>query len=187
MRPAKLQRRDKDKSVFSRLSVDDFPKPKVSSRVHKEQPSREYILATQAGDEQSRARNKRMFGSLLGTLQKFCQEESKLKPTEEKKAKIEQKLEQQEALEKEKVRIEKQSLFGERKRKQLEIKLLEIKMYKLKDLAAWEESKKPLVNFIKTKTRPCICYLPKKMNAKSEEKLAQSKIDAESEFKKNNL
>lgn len=176
------------KSVFSRLSgnKDDYQQPKqklqLQSRIVKEIPSREDVLLAQTPDEESRARNKRIFGQLLGTLQKFCQEESRLKPKEEKKKEIEKKLEQQEKMEREKLRMERQNLFSDRKRKQLEIKALEIKMYKVRDLAAWEESKKPLANFIRTKTKPYIYYLPKKLNSRMEEKLRQSKIEVESKW-----
>jgi pinin len=191
--PVKQQRKGevKTKSVFSRLSSQssnrgdedyELPKQKLQSRIVKEMPSREDIVQMQSGDELSRARNKRMFGSLLGTLQKFCQEESRLKPKEEKKAQIEKKLEQQEQLEKEKMRMEKQNLFEDRKRKQLEIKALEIKMYKLRDLAAWEESKKPLVNFIRTKSKPHIYFIPKILNSKTQEKLDASKGEVDSKF-----
>ncbi|CAO1429975.1 unnamed protein product, partial [Diamesa tonsa] len=186
--PQSKQRRQivdtKSNSVFSRLSnsrddadYDDYPnKPKISSRVIKEQPTRDRkdALAAQSSDEKSRARNKRMFGSLMGTLQKFCQEESRLKPAIEKKAKIEKKLEEKDLKEKEKMKQEKDNLMSDRKRKQLEIKALEIKMYKLKDLKAWEDSKKALVNFIGTKNKPQIFYLPKVMNPQMEENLLAS-------------
>lgn len=166
-------------SVFSRLSGPpnrdaDYEKPRIHSRVIKEQPTRQEIVAAQGSDEQSRARNRRIFGSLLGTLQKFTQEESKLKSKEEKKAQIEKKLEEQQKVERENMRKEKQCLFTDRKRQQLEIRAIETKMTKMKDLEAWEETRKPLANFIKTKTSPHIYFLPKRMDSKMEKKLKGS-------------
>lgn len=176
------------KSVFSRLSDppnrnrynnedEDEVKPRVSSRVIKEQPTREDIVAAQGGDEQTKARHRRIFGSLLGTLQKFCQEESRLKGKEEKKAQIEKKLEEQQKKEREVLRKEKQNLFSDRKRQQLEIRAMEIKMLKIKDLAAWEATKKPLGNFIRTKAKQHLYYLPKVLDKKSQERLKRSKED----------
>lgn len=48
---------------------------KMPSAVSRELPTRAAVLRAQVGDEQARTRNRRMFGSLLGTLQKFKQEE----------------------------------------------------------------------------------------------------------------
>lgn len=182
--PAKKWNSD-GKSVFSRLSDpprrynndEDEVKPRVSSRVIKEQPTREDIVAAQGGDEQTKARHRRIFGSLLGTLQKFCQEESRLKSKEEKKAQIEKKLEEQQKKEREVLRKEKQNLFSDRKRQQLEIRAMEIKMLKMKDLAAWEATKKPLANFIRTKAKQHLYYLPKVLDKKSQERLKRSKED----------
>ncbi|XP_035891018.1 pinin [Anopheles stephensi] len=176
--PAKRRAIGETKSVFSRLSGPpnrdvDYEKPRIFSRVIKEQPSKEDIVAAQGSDERSRARNRRIFGSLLGTLQKFSQEESKLKSKEEKKAMIEKKLEEQEKAERENMLKEKQCLFTDRKRQQLEIRALETKVAMLKALEMWENSKRPLQNFIKTKTNPPIYYLPKRMNAAMEKKLAE--------------
>ncbi|XP_053693189.1 pinin [Sabethes cyaneus] len=164
------------KSVFSRLSGPpnrdaEYEKPRVYSRVIKEQPTRQEVVAAQGSDEQSRARNRRMFSSLLGTLQKFSQEESKLKSKEEKKAQIEKKLEEQQKVERENLRKEKQCLFTDRKRQQLEIRAIETKMIKMRDFETWEQHKKPLSNFIKTQTKPHIYFLPKKLDAKMEKKL----------------
>lgn len=173
------------KSVFSRLSGPpnrdvEYEKPRVYSRVIKEQPTRQEVVAAQGCDEQSRARNRRIFSSLLGTLQKFSQEESKLKSKEEKKAQIEKKLEEQQKVERENLRKEKQCLFTGRKRQQLEIRAIETKMIKMRDLETWEQHKKPLGNFIKTQTKPHIYFLPKKMEAKSEKKL----FDCQEEHRK---
>lgn len=159
---------------------DDEVRPKINSRVIREMPTRQEIVAAQGTDAASRARNRRMFGSLLGTLQKFCQEESRLKQKEDRKAKIEKKLEDQQLQERENMKRERQDLFTNRKRQQMEIKMLEMKMNRMKELSAWEESKKPLLNFIRTKAKPRVYYVPKVMDKKSEKKLADSKADLES-------
>lgn len=78
-------------SVFKRLSErpshyeeepQHFQKQIISKVIvtPKEVPSRQEALAAQNSDEKFKARNRRMFGALLGTLQKFQQEETKLKP-----------------------------------------------------------------------------------------------------------
>lgn len=166
--------------AFSRLGAkeqdeaDDFPKPKISSRViSKEQPpaSRENALAMQSRNHDL-ARNKRMFGSLLGTLQKFRNEEDK--GVQEKRAKIEMKIEKQQLLVKEKLKQEKDTLIADRKRKQLEIKSLEFKMFKLRTLKSWEEHQQALVKFIGTKTKPQIFFLPKIMSTETEALLKDS-------------
>lgn len=41
--------------------------------------SREEVIAEQRGDRSGLTRNRRMFGALLGTLQQFKQDETKLK------------------------------------------------------------------------------------------------------------
>lgn len=183
------------KSVFSRLSGPpprhhhnhnagniEEPKPKLNSRVIREMPTRQEIVEAQGTDAASKARNRRMFGSLLGTLQKFCQEESRLKPKEDRKAQIEKKLEEQQLQERETMKRERQDLFQNRKRQQIEIKMLEMKMMRMKELTTWEDAQKPLMNFVRTKAKPRIYYLPKVMDAKTEKKLEESRADLESKF-----
>lgn len=174
--------------IFSRLGVkeeiqddetDDYPKPKVSSRViSKEQPpaSRENALAMQSRNNDL-ARNKRMFGSLLGHIQKFRNEEDK--GVQEKRAQIEMKIEKQQLLVKEKLKQEKDTLISDRRRKQLEIKSLEIKMFKLRNLKAWEDHKKSLVNFIGSKATPQIYFLPKVMSPKTDALLKESQHEVQ--------
>lgn len=118
-----------------------------------------------------------IFGTLLGTLQKFCQEESRLKQKEQKKAQIERKLEEQQNQEREIMKKERQSLYNNRKRQQMEIKMLENKMNLMKEFSTWEETKKPLMNFIRTKTKPRIYYLPKILDKRTERKLDECKRD----------
>lgn len=174
------KRTNDSKSVFNRLSsptsryTDTEARPRLTSRVIRELPSRQEIVAAQGADSESRARNRRMFGSLLGTLHKFCQEESRLKKKEEKKAQIEQKVEKQEMLEREYLKTERETLFVDRKRKQMEIRRLELKMSRLKDFESWESSIKCLKPYIKTKATPSIYYRPKVLTKKTEILLAES-------------
>lgn len=185
-----VKRRFETKSVFSRLSglqareeeIKYDMKPKLNSRIIRELPTKEEIVEAQGSDPASRARHRRMFGSLLGTLQKFCQEESRLKQKEEKKAQIEKKLEEQQVQERKNMKKERESLYNNRKRQQLEIKMLETKMNLMKEFSTWEESKKPLMNFIRTKSKPRIHYLPKILDKKSQKRLDDCKRDIESKF-----
>ncbi|KAJ8941916.1 hypothetical protein NQ318_013249 [Aromia moschata] len=133
------KRRNSNVSVFKRLSerlvpdddVHHGPQKQIISKVivtPKEIPSREEALEAQNKDEKFKARNRRMFGALLGTLQKFQQEETKLKPREEKRKQLERKIEEHEIKEKEEIKKERQELFLSRKKKQTEIKIIELKM-----------------------------------------------------------
>lgn len=159
-------------------------KPRMQSRVIRELPTRQEVVAAQGDDEQSRARNRRMFGSLLGTLQKFNQEEAKLKSKVDKKAQIEKKLEEQEKKERINMKKERETLFINRKKQQLEIRKLEIKMDLMKEFEVWENSKKYLKNVIKTKSKPNIFYQPKSANDKVEKLLSKSRAAVEDEIEK---
>ncbi|KAJ9585684.1 hypothetical protein L9F63_002474, partial [Diploptera punctata] len=187
-----IKRRPGDtRTVFSRLSgpprlkregdsadeEDVGNKPAISSRViatPKELPSRQEVMAAQGTDERSKARNRRMFGALLGTLRKFRQEETRMKDKEEKRAKVEKKLEENAKREKEELKKERQELFQERKRRQAEIKKIELKMLRIKEQDEWESKHRHLLNFIQTRTKPHIFYLPKTHNLKTEERLVAS-------------
>ena len=71
-------------------------------------------------------RNRRMFGNLLGTLQRFRQDESRVKERELKKRKVEEKIEEKTEKEKEEARNKKRELFVERKKQQHELKILQV-------------------------------------------------------------
>lgn len=180
-------------SVFKRLSdkvyeepIKTQPKGLISKVIPapKEIPSRQDVLDKQNKDEKFKARNRRMFGALLGTLQRFQQEETKLKKKEDKRIQIEKKIEEHEQQEKEEIKKERQELFLNRKKKQQEIKMIELKMLRMKEYAAWEESQRPRTHFIVTKAKPHIHYLPRKMDEKAKELLEKSKVNIEEQIEK---
>ncbi|XP_034111865.1 pinin [Drosophila nasuta] len=170
-RPSKEE--DEDASIW-------LPTPRINSRVIRELPSREEIVEAQGIDSESRARNRRMFGSLLGTLQKFCQEESRLRKTEDKKAQIEKKLEKQQLQERELLQKERNSLYLDRKRKQLEIKCLENKMARVKDFKTWEHSMNNQKNQIQTKSKPHLLFQPRLNTPHTEQLILKRKIELDS-------
>ncbi len=68
-----------------------------------------------------------MFGNLLGTLQRFRQDETRVKDRENKKKEVEKKIEEKTLKEKEEARKQKRELFFDKKKKQHEIKILEVR------------------------------------------------------------
>lgn len=177
------------KIVLNRLSKEEedalwMPTPRINSRVIREMPSREEIVEAQGVDSESRARNRRMFGSLLGTLQKFCQEESRLRKKENKKALIEKKLEEQELQEKTLIQKERETLFLDRKRKQNEIRNLERKVARLKDFKTWEQSMICHQHQIRTRTKPHIFYQPRLHSAQTDKLVLESKSELDCVLKK---
>ncbi|KAH8264573.1 hypothetical protein KR038_010296 [Drosophila bunnanda] len=169
------------KSATPRFPIEenDGRPPRINSRVIRELPSKKEVVEAQGTDSESRARNRRMFGSLLGTLQKFCQEESRLKSKEDKKAEIEKKVEKQELQERALLRKERESLFLNRKQKQFEIRRLEYKMARLKDFKSWEATMTYSKNNIRTITKPHLFYRPKAHSEITEKLLSKSKGDAD--------
>ncbi|KAJ8880794.1 hypothetical protein PR048_017265 [Dryococelus australis] len=93
---------------------------------------------------------------------------------EEKRAQVEKKLEENAKREKEELKRERQELFQERKRKQAEIRKIEFKILRIKEQDEWEAKHRYLLNFIQTRTKPHIFYLPKAQSAKTEERLVAS-------------
>ena len=131
--------------------------------------SREETLEEQKNDTKVVARNRRMFGALVGTLQRFNKEEIKKKDVLEKKKVVEKKVEEKTEREKEEIKTRKRELFDEQKKKKKDIQIIQIQMKRVEEYEAWEKSKKSEVNFIRTKTtQPEIYWLPKQHTDKSE-------------------
>ncbi|XP_033316474.1 pinin [Bombus bifarius] len=188
------------KTVFSRLSArvpsnnddsadedDNVIKPAVSSRViatPREIPSRQEVIRRERIDERSRQRNKRMFGALLGTLQKFRQEETKLKAKEDKKAEVEARVEEARRREKEELRRERQQLFLSRKRQLAEVRALEAKLARSRQFQDWRAAQLPLASFIKTRAQPSIYYVPKRKHPQTDILLGQSAKELHEEIER---
>ncbi|XP_064622582.1 pinin-like [Lineus longissimus] len=125
--------------------------------------SRRETIDQQNKDTKGNARNRRMFGLLLGTLQRFKDDSQEKQDRDKRRRDIELKLEERAVQEREDVKKERQMLFNARKRKQQELRQLETKMELVKLQKDWERETKKLSNFIRTKTRPHIYYLPKEL------------------------
>ncbi|BFF91723.1 pinin [Drosophila madeirensis] len=181
-RSFKDKRRAFDSNYGDARFTTDESEPRsarINSRVIRELPSRKEVVEAQGTDSESIARNRRMFGSLIGTLQKFCQEESRLKIKEDKKAEIEKKLERQELQERTMLRKERETLFLNKKRKQFEIRALEYKMARLKDFKSWESNISYQKNQIRTKTKPHLFFRPQIHTPRTEKLLLECKTYVE--------
>ncbi|XP_060068943.1 pinin-like [Ylistrum balloti] len=148
---------------------DDLPnKPTIQSSVvatPKESRTRQSSIEEQSSDRKGTARNRRMFGLLLGTLRKFKDEAKETEDKEVQRKQIEQKLEEKAISEKEDLLRERHQLFLERKQQQAKIRRLEYKMELIEIHDAWEKETRKLEKFIHTKAKPHIFYLPKTMDA----------------------
>ncbi|XP_048737196.1 pinin-like [Ostrea edulis] len=168
---------------------EDIPnKPAVQSSVghvsiSKTPRSRRESIDVQSTDKKGSARNKRMFGLLLGTLQKFKTEAKETEDRETQRKEIEKKLDEKFKQEKEEIIKERRQLFEERKHQQAKIQRLEQKMELVAMHEDSEKEVKKLVNFLRTKAKPHIYYMPRIMNETLSAKLENSKTAVEEMIK----
>lgn len=91
--------------------------------------SRSELLNEQSGDQNIKARNRRMFGMILGTLKSFEKEEStKRKEQVDKKVEKEQKVEEQKEREREEAVRMRRELIEEKRDKQIKLRQLQAKI-----------------------------------------------------------
>ncbi|CAF3812999.1 unnamed protein product [Rotaria sp. Silwood1] len=141
-------------------------------------------------DQQSTIRNRRMFGVLLGTLNKFKAEANAYNEQTLgiKRQQIERRLEEKQAKEREDKQHERTELLASKRTCQQKLKLVNIKIEIMQRMATHEKFHLPLRNFIRTKAKPYVFYLPKgSIDEVFEKKLqeSQNEIDKEmEEFKR---
>ncbi|KAL8150730.1 hypothetical protein V2J09_020538 [Rumex salicifolius] len=134
-------------------------------------------------------RNRRMFGQLLGTLEKFRKEDRQLSGSEAymKRSNSLQKAEQRAREESERLRQEERDKIVENRKRDLILRTrlaakAEEKKLELLFLQ-WSEHHKKLSNFLRTKTEPPIYYMPVKPLNEDPSSSEQKKEEAFLEWK----
>ncbi|CAH1262470.1 PNN [Branchiostoma lanceolatum] len=127
-------------------------------------------------DEQSKKRNRRMFGMLMGTLQRFRTEEvsKQQQDKERRRVEIDKKLDEKVEEEKKAAAAERQVLFKERRAKQAELRKLEYKLELAQLQEEWDRHNAHLMQFIQVKASPALFWCPKKHSKETLQLLKES-------------
>eukprot|EP00057_Strongylocentrotus_purpuratus_P031739 XP_785510.4 PREDICTED: pinin [Strongylocentrotus purpuratus] len=126
-------------------------------------------------DKKSTDRNKRMFGHLLGTLQKFRDESDSKTDKDKRRKEIEKKLDEKAVEEKKAVAEERKLLMRDRKDKQAELNRLEQLVELTQEHKEWDAHSAVLSNYIRTRAKPSIFYKPAKWTLGTEKLFKESK------------
>ncbi|GFR67746.1 pinin [Elysia marginata] len=173
--PAPMRRNEREDSPYE----EELPhKLSVHSSVvatSREAKNRDEIMQEQTKDKEGMQRNRRMFGLLLGTLNRFKTESKTLETKDVRRKKIEEKLEEKAEKEKKKFKQETKLLMEEMHLEQSKISRLEQKMEMVQEHADREAELLKLKNFIVTKAKPRIFWKPVQMSTVAENKMKDSK------------
>ncbi|KAI9259447.1 pinin/SDK/memA/ protein conserved region-domain-containing protein [Phascolomyces articulosus] len=129
----------------------------------------------------SKRRGQRMFGVLLGTLNKFKDDTKHKTDAEKKREEIDSKL--HEKLVNEKKELE-ETMQADKERRDREATLLkkrEERVVEEKREATYIQQKESLANYIKTKTEPRLLYRPKNLTDEHEKEIEEQKALARKE------
>ena len=120
-----------------------------------------------SGSEQ---RNKRIFGVILGTLRQFKSEDKERSNSAQaiSRKELEKKIEIQKIEEKNRILEEKRKLEIEKRKTIKNIEMIEQKMELTKEFDTWKKNQVQYKNFIRTKTKPYIFYVPKELDANTQ-------------------
>ncbi|XP_024401629.1 uncharacterized protein [Physcomitrium patens] len=142
-------------------------------------------VLSKTSDPNVAKRNRRMFGALLGTLEKFRREDEKLSGSESFQRRSEQlkKAEHKAQEENERLRQQEKEALAEKRRADLILRAklateAEAKQLELLFLQ-WAEHHTRLASFIKTKAGPRIYYLPVKSSEETDKLLQEAQQDLE--------
>ncbi|KAI8978913.1 pinin/SDK/memA/ protein conserved region-domain-containing protein [Pilobolus umbonatus] len=139
-----------------------------------EESKRPRIELNEVGQE----RSKRLFGVLLGTLNKFKSETLQNSEVDRKRKEIDNKLHEKLELEKKELAA-KISAREEEKNRMIELKKRQeqLKIEEKRELLKVEESNL-LAYYLKTENKPCIYYLPHQLTDEMKQKIEKQKEEA---------
>lgn len=136
---------------------------------------RKVILESQKSDKRVFDRNKRMFGMLMGTLERFKSEETDRERLTIKRSRIEERLDQEVERERASVTQEVERMLEQRQHKERLLDKADLRLDILDRFEGWDSTHRHLCNFIRTETKPKIFWLPKEHNPVTERRLKETR------------
>ncbi|KAI7886174.1 hypothetical protein K492DRAFT_178324 [Lichtheimia hyalospora FSU 10163] len=127
----------------------------------------------------SRRRGQRLFGVLLGTLNKFKDDSEKRSEGDKKRQEIDTKLHEKLANEKKELA---EKMQADKERREQELNMLRVRDQRILDEkrdATNVRHKEYIANYLKTTTTPVLLYKPAKLTDDMEKQISQQKEDAQ--------
>ena len=183
---------DEQQTSLAENQFDESATPSSSKALHSSIVPTNKIIKTKDDlislvnrDQQSTGRNRRMFGVLLGTLNKFKAEASAYNEQSVgiKRQEIERRLEEKQTKEREDKQHERTELIASKRSYQQKLKLVNIKLEINQRINTHEKAHLPLRQFIRTKTKPYLFFLPKgPIDEVFEKQLQETQLELEKDM-----